>query len=118
MDIKTKAVQHALQMLKASGAQYVVIDEDGNEHKHGDFEVAQKKRKRSTSPFPRGTYTELVKKQGLYEMNIGDVRAFDPTGVSIESLRSTTITCAEKAWGKKSLMTTVRDGKIEAMRIY
>lgn len=118
MDIKTKTFQHALNMLKASGAQYVVIDEDGNQHTHGDLEVSQKKRKRSASDFPRGTYVNMVKEQGLLDMKVGDVLVFDPKGARIESVRTTAITYAEKSWGKKSLATSARDGKIEALRIY
>ena len=60
MDIREKALNHALQMLKASGAQYVVIDADGNQHKHGDFEVASTSRKRRESLFPHGTYSTLI----------------------------------------------------------
>lgn len=118
MDIKTKAFQHALNMLKASGAQYVVIDEDGKQHTHGDLEVSKKKHKRYRSGLPRGTYVNMVKEQGLLDMKVGDVMIFDPQGKRIESIRTTAITYAEKSWGKKSLVTSINNGKIEALRIY
>jgi 1-acyl-sn-glycerol-3-phosphate acyltransferase len=118
MDIKEKTFNHALNMLKASGATYVVIDPEGRQHTHGDLEVSQKKRKRGASEFPHGTYVNLVTSQGLYKMNVGDVVVFDPQGARIESLRSTAISYAEKAWGNKSLATSVREGKVEALRIY
>ncbi len=118
MDIKAKALNHALQMLKASGAQYVVIDTDGNQHKHGDFEVANTSRKRRESPFPHGTYSTIIKESRMSEMQVGDVIVLDPKECKIESLRSSAITVAEKMWGKKALMTTAKDGKVEALRIY
>lgn len=119
MDIKAKALNHALQMLKASGAQYVVIDPEGNQHKHGGLEVVeQKTRRRRSSPFPHGTYAALIKSSNLDAMQVGDVLVLDPQGFNIQSLRSTAITAAEKVWGKKSLMTAVKDNKIEALRIY
>lgn len=117
MDIKTKTFLHALNMLNASGAQYVVIDEHGNQHTNGDLEVSKKKRKRSASGFPRGTYVNMVKEQGLLNMKVGDVLVLDPRGARIESLRTTAITYADKAWGNKSLVTSINDGKIEALRI-
>lgn len=119
MDIKTKALTHALQMLNASGAQYVVIDSEGNQHKHGNLEVVQKSnRKRRNSPFPHGTYATLIKESKLKDMAVGDVLIIEAKGFNARSLRSSVITSAERLWGRKSVMTTIRDNNVETLRIY
>ena len=117
MDIKAKAFNNALNTLKALGTKYVIVDAEGNQHTHGDLEVATKKRTRGKLLFPRNTYKNMAIEQGLHTMTIGDVFVFDPQETKIESLRSTIISQAEKMWGKNAVTTSVRDGKIEALRI-
>lgn len=117
MDIKTKTFNHALSTLRALGAHYVIMQEDGALHTYGNLEVSEKKRKRAESMFPRGTYIQLVKEQGIEAMKVGDVRSFDPRHTNIESVRSTVIHHADKLWGKNSVTTSVNDGKVEVLRI-
>jgi len=117
MDIKTKTFNHALNTLKALGAHYVIMQEDGALHTYGNLEVAEKKNKRAKAIFPHGTYIKLVKEQGIENMKIGDVFVFDPKDTRVESVRSTVIHYADKVWGKNSITTTLVDGKIEALRI-
>lgn len=115
MDIKTKAFNNAINTLKALGTKFVVIDAQGNRHTHGDLEVTT--RKRGKLQFPRNTYRNLATEQGLEMMQVGDVFMFDPKETKVESLRCTIISQAAKLWGKNSLTTSVRDGKVEALRI-
>jgi hypothetical protein len=117
MDIKTKAFNNALNTLKALGAQYVVMHEDGEFHTHGDLEVAEKKPKRAKLAFPHGTYSKLVRDQGIASMKVGDVLSFDPQGTRAESVRSTSIGYANDAWGANSVTTSISNGKIEVLRI-
>lgn len=117
MDIVTKSFNTALNTLKAVGAEFVVIDKDGKMYTHGNLEVSEKKRTRMGSEFPRGTYINIVKQQGIENMKVGDVISFDPMGTRAESLRSTIIHYADKAWGKHTMTTSAVDGKIEALRI-
>jgi hypothetical protein len=117
MNIKTKTFNNALNALKALGAQYVVMQEDGTFHTHGDLEVAEKKSKRAKPAFPHGTYSKLVKDQGIASMKVGDVLSFDPQGTRAESVRSTTIGYANDTWGANSVTTSINNGKIEVLRI-
>jgi hypothetical protein len=117
MDIKTKTFNNALNALKALGAQYVVMHEDGEFHTHGDLEVAEKKTKRAKPAFPHGTYSKLVKDQGIASMKIGDVISFDPQGTRPESVRTAAIGYANETWKANSVTTSLNNGKIEVLRI-
>lgn len=117
MDIKTKSFNNVLNTLKALGAQYVVMDEHGTMHVHGDLEVAEKKNKRAKLAFPHGTYIKLVKDQGIGHMKVGDVISFDPQGTRAESVRSTAIGYANDTWGANSVTTFLNKGRLEVLRI-
>lgn len=117
MDIKTKSFNNALNTLKALGAQYVVMQEEGTMHVHGDLEVAEKKTKRAKPAFPHGTYSKLVKDQGIASMKIGDVLTFDPKGTRVESVRTAVIGYANETWKANSVTTSLNNGKIEVLRI-
>lgn len=117
MDIRTKSFNNALNTLKALGAQYVVMQADGEFLTHGDLEVVDNKNKRAKPAFPHGTYSKLVKDQGIERMKVGDVLTFDPQGTRAESVRTAAIGYANDAWGANSVTTSLNNGKIEVLRI-
>lgn len=118
MSIKDKALHQALQTLRALKAEFVVRTEGGELHKHGEIEIAEKKSKKyAAREFPRGTYTELVKSQGITGMKVGDVLTLNSDGKRKESVRSTAINMATSMWGANSVTTSVNGNKVEVLRI-
>lgn len=119
MEIKAQKFDQALRILRALGAKYVVIDADGVQHRHGDLELVEPKKKKAMHPreFPRGTYVELVKKQNIHTLKVGDVLTLDPHGFRAESVRSTAINLATDMWGKNTVTTSINNGKVEVLRI-
>ena len=119
MDIKAQKFEQALRILKALGAKYVVVDANQEVHKHGDLELAEPENKKATRrrEHPRGTYVEIVKKQNIHTLQVGDVLTLDPQNYRAESVRSTAINLATEMWGKNAVTTSVNKGKVEVLRI-
>lgn len=119
MDIKAQKFEQALRILKALGAKYVVVDANQEVHKHGDLELAEPKNKKATRrhEYPRGTYVEIVKKQNIHTLQVGDVLTLDPQNYRAESVRSTAINLATEMWGKNAVTTSINKGKVEVLRI-
>ena len=118
MNISDKAFNQAVNVLKALKAEFVIKKEDGEVITHGELVLAEKKvRKSSTHQYPRGTYTDHVSRQGVLDLNVGDVAIVDPENLTRESVRSTTINMATKKWGAGSVTTSMNKGKIEVLRI-
>lgn len=118
MNISDKAFNQAVNTLKALKAEFVIKKEDGEVITHGELVLAEKKqRKHNARQHPRGTYTDHVGRQGVLDLNVGDVAIVDPEGLTKESVRSTTINMATKKWGAGSVTTSMNKGKIEVLRI-
>ena len=118
MSISDKAFNQAVNILKALKAEFIIKKEDGEVITHGELVLAEKKqRKHNARQYPRGTYTDHVGRQGVLDLNVGDVAIVDPEGLTKESVRSTTINMATKKWGAGSVTTSMNKGKIEVLRI-
>lgn len=118
MSISNKAFNQAVNILKALKTEFIIKKEDGELITHGELVLAEKKsRKSSKHEHPRGTYTDMVSRQGLLDLDIGEVAVIDPKNLTAESVRSTTINLATKHWGAKSITTSLNKGKIEVLRI-
>ena len=118
MSISDKAFNQAVNILKALKAEFVIKKEDGEVINHGELVLAEKKqRKHNPRQYPRGTYKDHVGRQGLLDLEIGEVAVVDPEGLTKESVRSTTINMATKKWGAGSVTTSMNKGKIEVLRI-
>lgn len=115
MSIATKSFNIAINTLKALGAEFVIVDKDGNTHSHGNLQVAVKPKR--TRKFSYGTYAKRVRELGIASMQVGDVMTFDPEELDVESLRTSVISYANQHWKANSVTTSVSNGKIEALRI-
>ncbi len=117
--LKDKAVSKALEMLRNMGTHYIVRDESGVTHTHGDpiKKVKATKGQRNRNNEPYGTFTAHVKKQGLLDMYIGDVLLIDAAGLDIKRVRGVCSSLAGKVWGNESVMTTINKGKVEILRL-
>lgn len=118
MSVSNKAFNQAVNILRALKAEFIIKKEDGELVSHGELTLAEKKvRKHKARQHPRGTYTDMVNKQGLLDLGIGEVAVIDPKELTTESVRSTTINLATKRWGAGSITTSLNKGKIEVLRI-
>jgi hypothetical protein len=118
VNISDKAFNQAVNVLKALKAEFVIKKEDGEIINHGELVLAEKKvRKSSVHQYPRGTYTDHVNRQGVLNLEVGEVAVIDPEGLTKESVRSTTINMATKKWGAGSVTTSMNKGKVEVLRI-
>lgn len=119
MNIKAKTFEHSLRVLRALGAKYIIVNAEGEQHTHGDLQLAEPKRKKSVQPreHPRGTYVKLVKSSGIHRLQVGDVLTIDPEALRVESVRSTAINLSNDMWGAGSVTTSVTGGKVEVFRV-
>lgn len=115
--VQIQAAEKAIALLKASGAQYKVIFDDGTEY--GDLEVVTpKKRIRRT---PHGVLTSMYK-DPINTAEVGDVIQFpvaDVAAIDIapETLRSAATAYASMTWGNGSYTSTITDTHVEILRI-
>ena len=118
MSVSNKAFNQAVNILKALKTEFIIKKEDGELITHGELVLAEKKsRKSSKHEHPRGTYTDMVSRQGLLDLGVGEVAVIDPEKLTKESVRSTSINMATKKWGAGSVTTSMNKGKIEVLRI-
>jgi uracil phosphoribosyltransferase len=118
MSISDKAFNQAVNILRALKTEFIIKKEDGELVTCGELVLAEKKeRKHKARQHPRGTYTDMVSRQGLLDLDVGEVIVVDPKNLTTESVRSTTINLATKRWGAGSVTTSVNNGKIEVLRI-
>ena len=122
--IQQIAAQKALYMLKALKAKYVIVLVDGTVLEEGGLQLAVPKpepkprtRKPVDPTVPYGTYTKYLKEQGLHAMLPGDVLVIDLLTFAPESIRGTAGALAVKLWGNASVLTSVRNGMVEIMRL-
>lgn len=121
--VQAIAAKRALDLLKALKAKYVILLTDGTVIEEGGLElkpvkvVKERTRHPADPTVPYGTYTRHLKEQGLDKMAVGDVISVDPLTFPIESVRGTAGAWAVKAWGKESVITAMRNGLIEIMRV-
>lgn len=118
MSISDKAFNQAVNVLKALKTEFIIKKQDGEVITHGELVLADKKaRKSGVHQYPRGTYVQIVSRQGLLDLGVGEVAVIDPEKLTKESVRSTTINMATKKWGAGSVTTSMNKGKIEVLRI-
>jgi hypothetical protein len=114
MDINAKAIQKALTILDALGAQYKVVTKGGDEF--GTLVVVAAKS-------PRTSRTNLIQfgyKDQIRALKLGECQRFTaPDGVSAAQYRSVLSAAAHQIYGKGAVMTSVdsRRNTIDALRI-
>lgn len=101
----TKTIAKAVELLKASGAQFKVISPNGDEF--GELEVAAEKKK--TFRFAHGELANHYKPV-LEHLKVGEVATFknpDPTKYDIEDFRSSACSWISKEWGIGAHTSTI-----------
>ena len=109
-------IERSLAALKATGAKYIVIMPDGTEHKHGDLELVDKKRKKRM--FPHGAitahYLPFIKEMLPGQMVKVPISHFPPNTL-VSGISSRAIDW----WGKGSTITArnEKENVIEVLRV-
>ena len=101
----TKTIAKAVELLKASGAQFKVISPNGDEF--GELEVAPEKQK--TFRFTRGELSSFYKPL-LENLKVGEVATFknpDPSKYDIEDFRSSACSWISKERGIGAHTSTI-----------
>jgi len=102
----TKTIAKAVELLKASGAQFKVISPNGDEF--GELEVAPAKGKK-TFRFGRGELS-CIYKPTLETLKVGEVATIknpDPNKFDIEDIRSSACSWISKSWGTDAHTSTI-----------
>lgn len=114
MSVKQATLSRAIAMLKAIDAAFEIRFED-EILAHGEVHP-QTPKTRSGRQF---NYAPLQIKERLQAMAVGDVREFTPDLQGLEPTRMQSRICSEavKVFGKGSVVTHVKDGKVEVLRV-
>ena len=113
--IKQTTLKKAIVLLNAIGAQYAIIDLDGN--KHGSLEITEP-RKRKSSGYERGELTNYCRTY-FKEVLVGDVQIFPIGNYPIEVMQRTLSSYICKQYGNGTHTTCIRKDRksIEILRI-
>ena len=118
MQVQQEALKRALQLLRASGCQFAVLDADGT--KHGALEVVEP-RTRAAMRFPRGTITShfqpFVKTMAAGDAKVIPFGLFDTDDRSKEQLRNSISSWASSEWGNGSYITALQPAGVEILRV-
>ena len=113
--IQTKALKHAVSMLDAINAKYVIVMPDGETVTRGDLKV-------DTSPkrvlkYPRDELKKYYKSR-MDAMAIGDVLDVKlPTKEMAIDVRGAASAYGSSKWGNKSYISAVEGTSVELLRI-
>lgn len=108
--IKEQAIHKAILLLKAGGAHYHIISDDG-------VEYGAPPKKKITRIHGKGPSNKEHIVGELRDMQVGDVRVIAPQpGDTAQRLQSNVAAHAGQKWGNGSYMTTVRNGSVEILR--
>lgn len=119
MKLKNLTFDRALNILRVLGAHYVVIDDQGTTHTHGDLKLAEPepdKRKRHRT-VPVGTYKELYYPLVKDLQPGGGVSITLPEGMDAEGFRSSMGAWCGKQWGSGTYLTQVVGRVVELLRV-
>ncbi len=114
MDISAKAIQKALTILDALGAQYKVVTKGGDEF--GTLVVVAAKDPRT----PRTKFIHFGYKEQIRSLKLGECQRFTaPDGISAAQYRSVLSAEAHRIYGKGAVMTSIdsRKNTVDALRI-
>lgn len=113
--IKQAALKKAIVLLNAVGAQYAIIDADGQ--KHGNLEIVEQ-RKRKPSVYDRGELTNYCR-NNFKHLAIGDVQNFPVGKYPIEVIQRTLSSWICKNYGNRTHITGMSKERnsIEILRV-
>jgi len=113
--IKQTTLKKAIALLNAVGAQYAIIDSDGNHH--GDLQVTEPKKRRKSN-YPHGELTKYCV-DTFKELSVGDVCIF-PTGkYDVKDMQRTLSSWLCRVYGNGSHTTCMSEDRkaIEILRL-
>lgn len=119
MSLKNITFDRALNILRVLGAHYIVIDDQGTTHTHGDLKLAEPdeyKRTRRQS-VPMGTYKNLYYPLVKDLQPGGGVSITVPDGLDVEGFRASMSAWCSKHWGAGTYLTQVEGRVVEVLRV-
>ena len=105
--IITKTIARAVELLKASGAQFKVISPDGTEF--GELEVVQHADKKKVFRFAHGELCRIYKST-LESLKVGEIATIknpDATKYDLEDIRGSAASWISKHWGTDAHTSTI-----------
>lgn len=120
MNIQKIAITKALPLLRASGAQFKIIEPDGTEH--GTLVVASPvEAKRRANLHPRGTFSThfkpLVEKVAVGESIVVPYVAHLQSELDKERLQASMCSHLTQIWGKQTYLTHRNGQGVELLRL-
>jgi hypothetical protein len=114
LGVKEQTLVRALNMLKAIGATYAVIEENGT--KHGTLEVLEPRRR--GNKYAHGELSGYASKH-IANMSVGDVQEIPFGKYEGEEVRAAAVSWACYHWGNGTVTSaTVKDRQlVEVLRI-
>ena len=113
--VVTKAINKAIELLKASGAKFKVISPNGTEF--GELEIAPEKKKHFKYEYGalKAVFIEYLK--DLKEAEVAQIKV--PDSIDVEDVRSSACAWMATNWGAGTYTTTVdRDfNVVEVLRV-
>lgn len=114
VDVRTVALQRAIQLLNSLGAQYKIITAGGEEY--GTLQAVKIAKRKLEFPMGavRNYFVPLIK-----DMKVGDVLTVPAAEYGVERMQNGICAYATYTWGNKSVITRrdVDKNEIEVMRI-
>lgn len=118
MNLKNLTFDRALNILRVLGAHYIVIDDQGTIHTHGDLKLAEPdNRVRRHRVVPMGTYKNLYYPLIKDLQPGGGVSITAPEGMDVEGFRASMSAWCSKHWGAGSYLTQVEGRVVEVLRV-
>ena len=119
--VTNKALDRAIDLLKAIKAEYIIRLPTQEPIAYGDMQLmptkTAKQKKERTVPY--GTYTNMCRTKGVHTMKVGDVIFFTSDGLDTQRLRGVAAAMACKLYGNESVITTVNGNGmcVEMLRV-
>ncbi len=116
MDLKTIAVQRAINLLNSSGAKYKIVMPDGSEY--GELQIAAPEKQKRERRYPMG-YMRSYYRPLIENMKPGDIVRVPVSEFDLESLQSGLCAYASANWGNQSAITrrAPEHNAVEIMRV-
>lgn len=116
--IKEATLKKAIVLLNAVGAQYAIIDTDGNHYGGLQIIAPSKHKKRKKNTHPYGTLTKYCL-ENFKELSVGDVCVFPIGQFDIKDMQRTLSSWLCKLYGNGTHTTCMSEDRksIEVLRV-
>lgn len=113
LSIQEVALQKSLTMLKAAGAEFIVVLPDGQEIVHGNLKLASGKTR--VQRVKKGTYLKIYE-ETLKKVQVGEIAVIAAGMHDIDALRGALTGWCSHHWGNGNYITHIKDNTVEVMR--